>query len=132
MPSPSKNVLKSRINSTYRNYLTLKYYNSGLLKSTPPTQENQEKLEQYQEILKTRLNPKIQKISEITNKQHQANEYIDPLKIISELITSEHFFETQDLIDDILKQYEEVLQTLIEEFRISPLDQLKLNKISFI
>jgi hypothetical protein len=132
MSGLSKNVLKSRINSTYRNYLVLKYYTAGLLKNTLPTQEDKEKLQQYQEILKTRLISKIQKVSEVTNKQHTIREYIDSLKIAAELVTSEYFFETQNIIDEILRQYEEVLKNLIEEFKISPLDQLKLSKIDFI
>ncbi len=132
MPDFTKNTLKSRINSTYRNYLILKYYSSGLLKNTIPTQENKEKLQQYQEILTTRLTPKIQKISEVTKAHYQTTDYIDPLKIAADLLTTEFFYDTQDIINEILRTYESILLELIEEFKISPLDQLKLNKIDFI
>jgi len=132
MSGATKNSLKARINNIYRNYLTLSYYSSQLLKNTLPTEENLKKLEKTKEKIIQETKQFIEKLHVITEKKYEVVDYIEPLKISADLLNSEHFFITQTIIESIIKAYEDIIPKTIEELRISPLDQLKVNRIDFI
>ncbi|MBT7148615.1 hypothetical protein HN743_04075 [Candidatus Woesearchaeota archaeon] len=132
MSESTKNALKFRINTIYRIYLLLNYYQSSLLKNSPPTPEHLEKLNQVKQLILTSTEPHVQQISAIQDRTLHSNDYIDPLKISADTLSTEFFFQSQPRIEEILKIYETNLRGLIDEFQISPMDQMKLTKISFI
>ncbi|MBT3262293.1 hypothetical protein HOB87_01375 [Candidatus Woesearchaeota archaeon] len=132
MSESTKNALKFRINTIYRIYLLLNYYQSSLLKNSPPTPEHLEKLNQVKQLILTSTEPHVQQISAIQDRTLHSNDYIDPLKISADTLSTEFFFQSQPRIEEILKIYETNIRGLIDEFQISPMDQMKLTKISFI
>tara|TARA_Y100000310_G_scaffold339321_1_gene431675 strand:+ start:2062 stop:2460 length:399 start_codon:yes stop_codon:yes gene_type:complete len=132
MPEHSKNSLKARINSIYRNYLVLKYYKSGLLKNTPRTDENLKMLENSKNVMAVQMTPLIDKLSQVTGRTNKLIHYIDALKIVADLLNTEFFYEAQKTISDILKIYEENMSILLGALNISPIDQMKLSRIDFI
>ena len=68
----------------------------------------------------------------MTDRELVIVDYIDPLKIIADFINSEFFFDSQKTMESILSIYEKNISGLIEGFKISPMDQIKLSKIKFI
>ncbi len=132
MPESTKNALKFRINNIYRIYLLLNYYQSSLLKNSPPTTKNIEKLTEIKQLILNSTEPHIQQIAAIQDRALQSEDYIDPLKISADILSTEFFFQSQPRIEEILNIYETNIRGLIDEFQISPMDQMKLNKISFI
>jgi hypothetical protein len=132
MLDSTKNSIKFRINNSYRNYLILNYYSSGLLKNSLPSEENLRKLEEIKELIISFTKEPLENLSKITDKQLVIVDYIDPLKIIADFINSEFFFDSQKTMDSILNIYETNMNGLIENFQISPMDQMKLHKIKFI
>tara|TARA_Y100000310_G_scaffold267555_2_gene279605 strand:+ start:2304 stop:2702 length:399 start_codon:yes stop_codon:yes gene_type:complete len=132
MPDSTKNSLKFRINNNYRNYLILNYYSSGLLKNSLPSQENLRKLEEIKQIIILSTKEPIENLSKMTDRELVIVDYIDPLKIIADFINSEFFFDSQKTMESILSIYEKNISGLIEGFKISPMDQIKLSKIKFI
>ena len=132
MPESTKNALKFRINNIYRIYLLLNYYQSSLLKNSPPTTKNIEKLTEIKQLILNSTGPHIQQIAAIQDRALKSEDYIDPLKISADILSTEFFFQSQPRNEEILKIYETNIRGLIDEFQISPMDQMKLNKISFI
>tara|TARA_Y100000310_G_C20246863_1_gene607229 strand:- start:67 stop:468 length:402 start_codon:yes stop_codon:yes gene_type:complete len=132
MLDSTKNSIKFRINNNYRNYLILNYYSSGLLKNSLPSQENIRKLEEIKETVISSTKEPIKNLSKITNKEVVIIDYIDPLKIIADFINTEFFFDSQKTMESILNIYETNMKGLIDDFQISPMDQMKLQKIKFI
>jgi hypothetical protein len=132
MAEHTKNSLKCRINNIYRNYLILNYYESGLLKNSLPSEENLKKLEETKKTIIHSTNQQINEVAKITEKQFEITEYIEPLKAISDLLNSEYFYEIENNMHQILKTYEQQIIHLIEDFNISPIDQMKLSKIDFV
>ncbi len=124
--------LKVRINQVYRNYLVLNYYTNKLLKDSMPTEYNLKKLEETKKKILESSKGKLQELSNITSKSFDLKDYLDPLKFAVDFLNSEFFFDARNLIDDIISIYEKSLSSLILEFRISPLDQMKVNKIAFV
>ncbi|MBT6402666.1 hypothetical protein HOK09_04390 [Candidatus Woesearchaeota archaeon] len=103
MSDSNKNAIKFKINGIYREYLLLSYYKSGLLKNTPPTEKGLQKLEEIKSNISNGSRPHIEKLSQISDRAFEILDYIDPLKICADLMSTEFFFTSQDTINDILK-----------------------------
>ena len=112
--------------------MILNYYASKLLKNSLPSEENLTKLNKIKILIIDQTETFIHKLSVITGRKFEVIDYIDPLKICADILTSEYFFDSQETIDNILKVYEEQLNKLIKEFQTSPIDQTKLTRIDFI
>ncbi len=97
-----------------------------------PSQENIRKLEEIKETVISSTKEPIKNLSKITNKEVVIIDYIDPLKIIADFINTEFFFDSQKTMESILNIYETNMKGLIDDFQISPMDQMKLQKIKFI
>lgn len=132
MSDSNKNSIKFKINSIYREYLLLSYYKSGLLKNTPQTERGLEKLEGIKSKISNECRPHIEKLSQVSDRAFEFLDYIDPLKICADLISTEFFFASESTINEVLKIYESNLMHAREDFQISPLDQMKLNRIDFV
>ncbi len=132
MPDSNKNSIRFKINSIYREYLLLSYYKSGLLKNTPPTEKGLEKLNEIKSRISNECRPHVERLSQVSDRAFELLDYIDPLKICADLLSSEFFFNSQETINEVLKIYEKNLMHIREEFQISPLDQMKLNRIDFV
>ncbi len=132
MSDSSKNSIKFKINGIYREYLLLSYYKSGLLKNTPPNEDCLRKLEGIKSKIFNECRTHIEKLSQISDRAFEVLDYIDPLKICADLMSTEFFFSSQESINAILKIYESSLMHTREDFQISPLDQMKLNRIDFV
>lgn len=132
MSDSNKNSIKFKINSIYREYLLLSYYKSGLLKNTLPTEEGLKKLEEIKTTISNECKSLVENLSQISERNFEQTDYIDPLKICADLINSEFFFASQETINKILHIYETNLMHSRDNFQISPLDQMKLNRIDFV
>lgn len=132
MSESNKNAIKFKINGIYREYLLLSYYKSGLLKNTPPTEMGLKRLEEIKSQISNESRPHIEKLSQVSDRAFEILDYIDPLKICADLMSTEFFFTSENTINEVLKIYEENLRNIREEFQISPLDQMKLNRIDFV
>ena len=124
--------LKIRINQVYRNHLILNYYMNKLLNDSMPTEFNLKKIENTKKIILEASKEKIQNLSNITSKSFSLNDYLDPLKFVIDFLNSEFFFDVRGIIDDVITIYEKSLSPLIVDFRISPLDQMKVSRIDFV
>ena len=132
MSDSNKNSIKFKINSIYREYLLLSYYKSDLLKNTLPTENGLKKLEEIKTTISNECKIYIEQLSNISERNFELVDYIDPLKICADLMSSEFFFASQELINKILKIYETNLMHSRDNFQISPLDQMKLSRIDFV
>ncbi len=127
-----RNYLRNRINRIYRNHLILNYYSSKLLKDSLPTEENLKKVEDLKaKITVDSYNP-VQEIARVASINPQLKDYIDPLKICADMLNSEFFFDVRSIVESILSVYEKSMSKLIEDCRISPFDQMKVNRIDFV
>ncbi len=128
----TEQAAKLKINNIYRDYLILSYYKSGLLRNTNLNDENLVKLEGIKQRIILETGESIQKVREITEKNIEIKDYIDPLKSCADLINSEYFYQLNEVISKVLEIYELYLKNIRDDFQISPLDQMKLTKIDFI
>ena len=132
MSDSTKSSIKFRINNIYRNHMVLNYYSSKLLRNSLPTEENLKKLNDTKISIINKTESSVTILSSITGRRFEVIDYIDPLKVCADILTSEHFFDSQEIISDILKIYENNLNRFIREYQISPIDQAKLSRIDFI
>ncbi len=128
----SFDVLKNRINEIYRSNAMLESYQNDLLRNSEFLPANEAVIEQAKSTTLALAREIIQTISTITNRDYNTNSFVQPLEIAHDLIKSEHFFATRELIDGLLAIYEKNFNDLVGKFMISPLDKLRFYKMQFV
>tara|TARA_Y100000310_G_scaffold42264_1_gene39555 strand:- start:2311 stop:2700 length:390 start_codon:yes stop_codon:yes gene_type:complete len=127
----SENGAKARINKIHQSHLILDYYSQGILKNSVLNQQKLDTLEQKKKECIETLNSLSPEITKITKRELNFTKYNQGIETSSNLL-KDHFFDSKEIIEQILLIYEKNTVPLIEQFMINPLDQMKIPKINFI
>lgn len=125
-------VLKNRLNEVYRSNALLEAYQNNLLKNSEVKQEHLQKINAAKEQSITLSQEILNTIGTLTQKQYKTTSFTQPLDWVFDLMKSEHFFETRELLEGLLAVYEKNFSILVNQFMISPLDKLRFYKMQFV
>lgn len=125
-------VLKNRLNEVYRSNALLEAYQNNLLKNSELKPEHLQQITAAKEQSITLAQEILNTIGTLTQKQYNVASFTQPLEWAFDLMKSEHFFETRELIDGLLAIYEKNFSILANQFMISPLDKLRFYKMQFV
>lgn len=128
---PSVEVLRSRLNGVFRARNVLDQYVVGVLRHSPVQEEHKAVLEEVQLQCLVESGVLLQQIRAVTGREYEKGFFV-AAEVVVGLLSSEYFFEVRPLLDQVVGVYERNLVPLVERFRISPLDLVRVYRMGFV
>lgn len=129
---PSKEVLKTRLNTIYRAKAILDQYVLNVLKHSPCSEEHRTKCHQMLASCFQEVQPLLEQVDVITGHSAQRKDVFAPVEVVMHLLTSQFFFDVRPLMDRILQAYEEKLLPFVAQLNISPQDTVRFYQMKFV
>ncbi|MEK6862100.1 MAG: hypothetical protein AABY07_09120 [Nanoarchaeota archaeon] len=128
----SKELLRSKLNEVYRTKVILENYLNNTLRNSEFIEANGKVLDEVKTRCILLCKDMINKISYIVKRELKCQDFMDPIECCVNLLSDEHFFETRELLSQIIEVYDKNYNVLVDEFRINPLDKVKFYKLKFV
>ena len=125
-------VLKKRINELYRAHSVLESYQNNVLRNSPFVPEHELIIHQAQETCLIAARSLFQRVTPFTQRSYTFQDALQPLATSYDLITSEFFYDTRGVVDELLSVYEHYFLPLADQLHVSPLDKIRFYKMQFV